>query len=680
MKKLSRFKAVVDLPRPVKLIENTWIPLADGTRLAARIWLPEDADDQKRVPAILEYLPYRKDDGTAIRDQVIHHYFAGHGYASIRVDLRGSGDSDGLLLDEYLPQEQSDALEVIDWIARQPWCTGKVGMMGISWGGFNSLQVAAHRPPALKAIITVCSTDDRYTDDCHYMGGCVLGSDLLSWASIMFAYNALPPDPAVVGARWREMWFNRMENTPPYIESWLSHQQRDAFWKQGSVDEDYSAINCAVYIVGGWADPYTNSIPRLLAGLTGPRKGLIGPWVHSYPHTAVPQPAVGFLQECLRWWDYWLKGEQTGIMDEPALRLWMPEAVKPQPLEPEWPGRWVAEPGWPPASTSRQIYLLGDGALVDKPDPPRQVTFKGAQVTGACAGTWCPNGTSIGMPVDQRPDDGLSLCFTSLPLEQPQEILGLPQVELELSADQPEALLAARLCDLAPDGISRLVSWGLLNLTHRQGHLDPEPLESGRVYSVAVQLNFVAHRLEAGHRWRLALSPTYWPHAWPSPQAVTLTLHTGSRSRLVLPLRFPSELDRTLDEFSPPEGASPLDYEDLRPEASSRTITFEEPDGRLQMVDRFDDGRKHIIYNGIVYDGLTTNIYSIVEGQPLSARVQCDRRIEISRGDWHIRVETTSVMTSDAGHFYLTNNLDAYESQIRVFTKSWTRKIPREWV
>ena len=326
MKKLPAFNTVTDFPHPVKLIENTWIVLADGTRLAARIWLPEDAD-QKPVPAILEYLPYRKDDGTAIRDRVIHEYFAGHGYASVRVDIRGSGDLDGLLLDEYLPQEQQDALEVIEWLANQPWCTGKVGMMGISWGGFNSLQVAAHRPPALKAIITVCSTDDRYTDDCHYMGGCLLGSDMLNWASIMFAYNALPPDPAVVGDRWREMWVNRLENTPPFIESWVSHQQRDDFWKQGSVDEDYSAIQCPVYAVGGWVDPYTNSVPRLLEGLSVPRKGLIGPWAHTYPHIGLPHPAIGFLQESLRWWDHWLKGIDTGIMDEPMLRAWMPESV-----------------------------------------------------------------------------------------------------------------------------------------------------------------------------------------------------------------------------------------------------------------------------------------------------------------------------------------------------------------
>ena len=679
MKRLREFNTVVDLPRPVKLIENTWIVLADGTRLAARIWLPENAV-QKPVPAILEYLPYRKDDGTVIRDRVIHEYFAGHGYASIRVDMRGSGDSDGLLLDEYLPQEQLDALEVIAWISSQPWCSGNVGMMGISWGGFNSLQVAARRPPALKAIITVCSTDDRYTDDCHYMGGCVLGSDMLNWASVMFAYNSLPPDPAMVGERWREMWFNRLENTPPFIESWLSHPRRDDFWKQGSVDEDYSAITCPVYAVGGWVDPYTNSIPRLLAGLQGPRKGLIGPWVHSYPHTAVPQPAIGFLQECLRWWDYWLKGAETGIMDEPTLRVWMPEAVKPQPLETEWPGRWVAEAGWPPAGLTEKVYTLSESRLCESPEPARPVTFQGAQTNGTGAGVWCPYGNTIGMPIDQRTDDGLSLCFTSAPLDEPMEILGFPQVRLKLSVDQPNALLAVRLCDVSPDGESRLVSWGLLNLTHRDGHEDPKPLIPGTVYDISMQLNVAAHCITPGHRWRVAISPTYWPHAWPSPVTVRMTLYTGEESRLVLPGRLPGKQDASLAAFGSPEGAPPTEFENLRPDNSTRTFTYDVVAGRLQMLDRIDEGRNRLLGSDTVYDSVITNTFSIIEGQPLSARVQCNRQVEISRGDWQTRVETLSVMTSDASHFHLTNVLDAYEGQVRVFTKSWSRKIPREWV
>ncbi len=678
MKRLPKYKTISAFPRPVKLIENTWIPLADGVRLAARIWLPEDAV-QNPVPAILEYLPYRKDDGTAIRDRVIHEYFAGHGYASVRVDMRGSGDSDGLLLDEYLPQEQQDALEVIAWLAAQPWCTGQVGMMGISWGGFNSLQVAACQPPALKAIITVCSTDDRYTDDCHYMGGCVLGSDMLNWASIMFSYNGLPPDPEIVGDRWREMWFRRLENTPPFIENWLSHQLRDDFWKQGSVDEDYSAIHCPVYAVGGWVDPYTNSVPRLLEGLSVPRKGLIGPWAHSYPHTAVPRPAIGFLQECLRWWDHWLKGLDTGIMDEPMLRVWMPEGLPPQPCESEWPGRWVAEEGWPPAHCKPEVWFLGDGRLANIPEPADEMALVGAQINGATAGVWCPYGNQFGMPVDQRPDDALSLCFTSAPLDEAVEILGFPEIRLRLSVDQPNALLAIRLCDVAPEGASRLISWGLLNLTHREGHLHPQPLNPDQAYPVALQLNATAHRLEAGHRWRLAISPTYWPHAWPSPEAVRLVLCTGEESRLILPVRAVNPLDETLVPFDDPEGAPMLEYASLRPESASRIFTYDETCGRLQMEDRIDDGRNRLS-NGIIYDSVITNLFSIVEGQPTSARVECRRQIEVGRDDWQTRVETSSVMSADREYFHLTNVLDAYEGTARVFTKSWTKKIRRELV
>ncbi|MGQ0603823.1 MAG: CocE/NonD family hydrolase, partial [Anaerolineales bacterium] len=373
-------------PRPIHVIEHVWIPMSDGARLAARIWLPEDAEHNP-VPAILEYIPYRKNDATALFDSTRHPYFAGHGYAAVRVDMRGSGDSDGILYDEYLPQEQLDAVEVIAWLAQQPWCTGSVGMMGISWGGFNSLQVAARRPLALKAIITVCSTDDRYADDVHFMGGCVLASDMLWWASTMFAYNARPPDPKFVGEGWRAQWLARMEKTPPFVEAWLTHQRRDAFWKQGSVCEKYSDITCAVYAVGGWTDGYTNAIPRLLEGLSCPRKGLIGPWAHAYPELAEPGPAIGFLQEAVRWWDHWLKGVDTGVMDEPMLRAWMMESVPPSANHREWPGRWVAEPEWPSAHITPQAYILDDGRLTSADGGQRSANaaqYSSVRGTEAC--------------------------------------------------------------------------------------------------------------------------------------------------------------------------------------------------------------------------------------------------------------------------------------------------------
>src|SRR5712692_3558038 len=256
---------VTTFPRTVRVIEHTLIPLKDGTMLAARIWLPDDAE-QNPVPAILEYLPYRKRDGTYERDALTHPYLAGHGYAGVRVDIRGCGESSGLLFDEYAKQEQDDGVEVIAWLAAQPWCSGVVGMMGISWGGFNGLQIAARRPPALKAIVTICSTDDRYADDIHFMGGCLLNNNL-GWASTMLAYMSRPPDPALVGERWREMWLHRLENQPLLVDLWLRHQTRDAYWKHGSVCEDFAAIQCPVYAVGGWADGYSNAVSRLLAGL-----------------------------------------------------------------------------------------------------------------------------------------------------------------------------------------------------------------------------------------------------------------------------------------------------------------------------------------------------------------------------------------------------------------------------
>ena len=281
-------KVVEEFHTDFEEIENLWIPMPDGARLAARMWLPVDAR-KNPVPAILEYIPYRKRDFMRLRDEPIHRYFAGHGYAAIRLDLRGSGDSDGVLEDEYTRQEIDDAVAAIDWIAAQPWCTGGVGMMGISWGGFNSLQVAARRSPKLKAVITLCAADDRYADDAHFMGGCLLNENL-QWGGILWHTNVYPPDPDIVGERWREMWQNRIEEARLFPALWLGHQRRDDYWRHGSVCEDYGAVQCPVYAIGGWADGYSNAIPRLLAGLSAPTKGLIGPWAHTFPHAGVPGP------------------------------------------------------------------------------------------------------------------------------------------------------------------------------------------------------------------------------------------------------------------------------------------------------------------------------------------------------------------------------------------------------
>ena len=665
-----------DTERPVREIENIFIPLADGVRLAARIFLPQDAVAHP-VPAILEYLPYRKRDGTAERDALTHPYFAAHGYAGVRVDMRGCGESDGLLHDEYTQQEHDDCLEVIAWLARQPWCSGAVGMIGISWGGFNGLQVAARRPPALKAVVSLCSTDDRYADDIHFMGGALLTAKL-SWASTMFGGMTRPPDPAIVGERWREMWRERLDHLPLLIERWLQHQRRDAYWKHGSVCEDYGAITAAVYAVGGWDDGYSNAIPRLLAGLRAPRKGLIGPWAHKYPHFASPGPRIGFLQECLRWWDHWLKGRDTGIMNEPVLRAWMLDSVRPAAFNPERPGRWVAEQAWPP-TRDPQRWFLAAGALQSAAPPPQDIAFASPEGTGAAAGAWCPHGLPGDDPADQRMDDAKSVLFDTEPLTGPLEILGAPVLELELAADQPHAMLAARLCDVFPDGASTRVTYGLLNLTHRSSHEHPEALQPGRNVTVRIQLNDVGYAFPAGHRIRVALSSAYWPIAWPPPARATLRLALGGSS-LLLPVRPAQAADAQLAPFPPPESAAAERRTMLQEPSGERTVTQDLVSGQtiFRMTD--DSGLARIDSHGLEVGSIKRGEYRISDHDPLSARAETSWTHRIGRGDWQVRTETRTVMTATASTFLIQARMDAYEGGEHVAGRDWEHEIPRDFI
>ena len=666
-------------PHSVKEIRHVWIPMRDGVRLSARIWIPEDANETP-VPAILEYIPYRKGDFTALRDSIRHPYFAGHGYASVRVDIRGSGDSEGILYDEYLPQEQDDAEDVLKWIADQAWSTGKVGMIGKSWGGFNGLQVAARRPPELKAVITICSTDDRYADDVHYKGGALLASDMLWWASTMFAYNARPADPEIVGKKWREDWIRRMDETPPFAEEWVRHQRRDAYWKHGSVKEDYADIEIPVFAVGGWADGYTNAIPRLLEGLKVPKKGLIGPWAHEYPEVAIPGPSIGFLQECLRWWDYWLKGHETGIMEEPMLRAWMQESVLPEVEYEDRPGRWVAETQWPSPLIEQKSFYLHGQTLSEESGAGMPVTVASMQQHGLYAGVFCPFGQPGDMPSDQRLENGFATVFTSAPLEERMEILGASKLELEISSDQEQALVAVRLNDVAPDGSVTRVTWGMLNLTHRNSHEFPEELTPGEKISVTIQLNDIAHALPAGHRWQVAVAPTYWPHAWPSPKAATLTIYPGDNTKLLLPVREPQAIDEQLSPFQQPETAPVLEKEILRPESRKRQIRYDTVGKTWILDDYSDEGARKLADSGLEYGSTNRNVYTIKEGEPLSASVQCDWTMDIGRGEWQTHLDLSCNMWCDDMYFYLKHELHAFEDEKEIFTKEWNEKIPREFI
>jgi len=672
-------RTVSSLPHEIREEEHVWIPISDGVRLAARIWRPV-ASDHEPVPAVLELIPYRKRDLTAYRDSIHHPYVAGHGYACARVDLRGSGESEGVLADEYLEREFCDAEEILAWLADQSWCNGRTAMMGISWGGFNALQVAARRPPSLGAIITVCSTDDRYADDVHYMGGCLL-SDNLSWASTMFAYNSCPPDPALVGERWRDMWLGRLEQNRPWLEEWLRHQQRDQYWRHGSVCEDYESITCPVLAVSGWADGYSNAVFRLLDRLPGERMGLIGPWSHKYPHLGQPGPAIGFLQEMVRWWDRWLKDIDNGVMAEPMLRVWMQDSVAPSTAYAERPGRWVGELEWPSSHVSTARHLLGPNRIT-RPDEgvePGSLTIESPLSVGQFAGKWCSYNAPPDLPYDQREEDGGSLVFDSDVLPERCEILGAPVLGLELSASRPNAMVAVRLSDVAPDGGATRVTYGLLNLTHRHGHDAAEPLNPGKRYQVAVQLNGVAHAFAPGHRLRVALSTSYWPLAWPPPEPVRLEIFLGW-SHLTLPVR-PADTDQISPRpFEEPEGAEPISVTPVEPGYHRWTVTRDLIDYRSALEVIKDLGVVRLDDIGLEVSRRSEETYSRVADDFESVRGETTWTMRFRRKDWEVRSVTRTILTSTKTSFMLHAELDAYEGARRVFSRNWDSTVPRDHV
>jgi putative CocE/NonD family hydrolase len=669
----------IDTPLPAKIheIEHTEISMPDGTRLAARIWMPEGAETAP-VPAILEYIPYRKNDKTLERDHARAPWMAARGYAYVRVDLRGTGESEGVMTDEYTEIELQDGCDIIAWIADQAWCDGGVGIVGISWGGFNGLQLAALQPPALKAVVSICSTDDRYADDIHYMGGTLLG-DQLSWASVMFGINTLPPDPVHVGDRWRDMWLARLRGSGLWLKNWLEHQTRDEFWKHGSICENYDDVQIPIYAVSGFADGYCRSVFRMVENLPAPAKGIVGPWSHKYPYVGEPGPAIDWLTEEIRWWDQWLKGTDTGIMDEPPLRVYLQDHARPATHYTHRDGHWITEPAWPSPDITRTAFALGaDGTLATDGDLPGGVREINSPLWGGRhGGKWCSYAHVGDQPGDQRRDDAGSLTFQTAPLPGPLHMVGDATLTLTFTVDQPVAQVALRLMDVAPDGAATRVSYGLFNLTHRDSHEHPEALEPGRSYTVDVPMKHVAQTFRAGHRIRLGLSTSYFPLAWPAPAPVTMQVDTA-KTTLTLPLRD----DRPEPEpaFAAPRAGQPLDVSFETPAEAEWVLSEDVDTGRLIIDVRDHEGAAHITEHGITHSGEGVERYSILPDDPLSAEGEVTWTHEMRRDDWEVRTETTTRLTSTETDFRIEARARAWEGSELVYEEVWDEVVPRHLV
>ena len=641
--------------------EHTWIPMADGVRLSARMFRPQDT---AKAPAVLEYIPYRKRDAYRAHDTAWGHQLARHGIAYVRVDVRGSGDSEGVLTDEYGIPELTDGAAIIAWIAAQPWCTGAVGMRGISWGGINTLQIAAMRPKALKAIMALGCSDNRYENDAHYVGG-ALGHTNLQWAVGFKTVMAGPPDPAVVGPAWETMWRERLAATPDIMATWLNHQTFDAYWRRGSVALDWGSIAVPTYVVGGWQDTYSNPIGRLLEHLKVPRKGLIGPWGHTYPWTAEPM-GLDWVFEEVRWWSHWLKGEATGIMDGPTLRAFMPYATWAQARPAEIPGRWIAEAHWPSQSISPHTLHLTAGGLAETQGPPATVTYRGDKIVGLTKPEWIDR-----PPIEQSLDDAKSLVFDTAPLASDLEILGYPTIQIRVGADTPVAKLAVRVCEVTPQGQSWLVSYGLKNLTHRHSSRTPEALAPGQLYDVAFPLFMTGHRFAAGNRIRVSISENLWPLAWPSPEIATLTIALD-QSRLILPVRLP--------ETHPAPFPIPITHAAPSTAAIPSVTTAPISPGHYRIALDTPPGPSTQSATGTTTSRGRWEISELTEGQPNSGLWRQEALSSWKRGDWDCTLRAVLELRSTETEFHLTESLTAHRADAVIFERSRVRSIARQGV
>lgn len=628
-------------------VHDVEIPMSDGVTLHGRVWLPPGTD-KRAVPVVLEYLPYRLDDWTSVRDSERHPFYAAHGYASVRVDIRGTGSSGGFFDDEYSEQELADGEEVIAWLAAAPWSTGRVGMFGISWGGFNSLQLAARRPPALAAIVTCCSTDDRYDNDVHYVGGAVLGIDMSAWASTMLAFDARPPRPEVVGDDWIDQWRARLRHQRPLAPVWLDHQRRDDYWRRGSVCEDYSTITAAVLAVGGWCDPYRDTVFRLLENLDSPRKGLIGPWPHQYPdRDTTPGPMIDFLGETLRWWDQWLADTPTGVTDDPDLRVWIDDSHRPATHMPQRQGRWLGVPSWRAPTAAQEIALGAPG------DSPRLVTTPWA--TGQDCGRFFPFGSTTDLPPDQRGEDGRSVVVD---VDLPRAgILGKPLVHLRIRANTPHATVVVRLCEVWSDGASTLLTRGVLNLARRDGMDRSDPMPVGEWVDVTVPMVAIGIRPTGTTRLRVAISDHYWPWVWPHEDAGPFEVDLGASS-LVLP----SIPDGEVVSFAGPQQARPLAAVALPAPARDggpRTVLYDVAQRRTRLVVDPEYGGSRSYPDGLRWSEQTQESYEIVEDDPTSPRADAQWTYDIEGTTWAARLVTRSSITCAPGQFVIDNEVVA---------------------
>ena len=641
--------------------ERRSIEMDDGARIAISLHLPDEHPPP--WPVILEAQPYRKDDfsdSTATYRRLADE----GGLAVCRADVRGTGSSEGVAEDEYSDREWLDHERTIAWLAQQEWSNGNVGMWGTSYSGFNALQMAVRQPPALKAIIPIFATDRRYTDDVHYGGGARRGIDILDYPTYMVAFNALPPVPFAYGEGWREEWRRRIDANEPWVLHWLEHQNENAYWRRGSSINAYDRIEAATLVIAGHADGYRNMAFRAFERLRGPKQILFGPWAHWSPRVSMPGPRIDHVPVMIDWWNRWLR-EDPSIDTGPAIAIYVRRWTEPEPDTDSYAGEWRAEPTWPPARLVEDRRPLASAAREAAPRSDDELRIRGD--VGVTGSIWCAGLPPFGLPWDQRPDEAFSLVY-DWPVSAEIEIMGHPRVELTVSSSTPVAYVSAKLCDVAPDGTSALVTRGILNLTHRESHERPEALPTGEPVRATIELDATAYEFGPGHRIRLDLAPSDFPSSWPPPRAGTIVVDRAA-STLVLPtLEGPPVAP--MPEFVPgaAEGKAPDRvrweiHEDVLARERAVEIDHGGVRGRVGITETADR------YHGEI---------RVRWDDPGHCTATAGAELELAWPEATVRAESRTILRSDPESWNLAIELQVYDDDELIAERRWERTTPRD--
>lgn len=639
---------------PVRIDRRVFVPMSDGTRIALTVYLPDSPGDGP-FPAVVESIPYRKDDQFFTPDYLTYTYLAERGIAGVRIDIRGTGASTGVINDEYTREEMADTVAVFEWLESQDWCTGNLGMWGISWGGFSALQTAMLRPPQLKAIAAMHATHDRFSSDVHYVGGSAHAAEQLDWPGSMVAANGLPPDPEIVGEGWWHEWTERLEQTPQWPFQWLRHQQRDDYWLHGSPCTDYTSIQCPTLLIGGWLDGYVDGMLAMTESLECPTRTIIGPWGHHRPATGVPEPTMDHYDLLARWFGHHLRGDENGVMDLPPVTVFV--RTEPPFDGPRSTGGWRVEESWPPQDMDDLVLGLDD---LDHD----RTSWSGPQWVGSHAPFWDRAGR---LSTDSSEDDAASMTFTTAPLEEPLEILGIPQVTAVVSTDQPFGLVAARLLAVDPDGRGHLICRGSRNLVFPRDLSEPVVPVPGEPSEVSFGLLATSAVIPAGWRIRLALAGADFPVVWPPKGKFTLTVDP-SRSRLTLPVARSREA--TLDM---PAGVVPPSPAHQTRDVEEWTVVRSPGENVYRMVTASTEVQPDLVCTSDQWWTVTVD-----DHDPTSTHARTFCKASLERPGWAVSTEGT-IDISAGDTFDVMVELVARHNGEEVFRRRWEESIPRIW-